>query len=97
MKFERRDYFRAKFEVEELRSILTASSVTARDVLSTRSKAYRSAPAAFDVLSEDELLLAMVEEPTLIRRPMIVAGGAIVVGFDRAGLQVLTGVDNGKE
>lgn len=36
-------------------------------------------------LSDDELLRLMVEEPNLIRRPLITVDGEIVPGFDKAG------------
>lgn len=40
-------------------------------------------------MDDGELVAAMVEEPTLLRRPMIVAGTDIVVGFDRKRLDTL--------
>jgi arsenate reductase-like glutaredoxin family protein len=57
--------------------------VPALDVLSRRSKAYRSRAAEIDELSEDELIDAMVAEPTLLRRPLIVTDQQAVVGYDR--------------
>jgi arsenate reductase-like glutaredoxin family protein len=35
-------------------------------------------------LSEDELLRLMIEEPNLIKRPLIIVDGQIVAGFDKA-------------
>jgi arsenate reductase-like glutaredoxin family protein len=52
-------------------------------VLSKRSKAYRERSAEIDAMSDDEVLDAMVAEPTLLRRPLIQDGGQLVVGFDR--------------
>jgi arsenate reductase-like glutaredoxin family protein len=34
-------------------------------------------------LSEDELLKLMVEEPNLIKRPLIIVDGQLVAGFDK--------------
>jgi arsenate reductase-like glutaredoxin family protein len=32
---------------------------------------------------DDELIRLMAEEPYLIRRPIIVAGGRLIIGFDK--------------
>jgi len=34
-------------------------------------------------MPDDELIRLMVEEPNLIRRPLMVLGGQVVVGFDK--------------
>jgi len=34
-------------------------------------------------MSDDELIRRMVEEPNLIKRPLITLGGDVVVGFDK--------------
>ncbi len=40
-------------------------------------------------LSAEELLALMVQEPTLLRRPLAVRGEQAAIGFDRAGLTAL--------
>ena len=35
-------------------------------------------------LGEDELLRLMVQEPNLIKRPLVLVGGELVAGFDKA-------------
>jgi arsenate reductase-like glutaredoxin family protein len=35
-------------------------------------------------LDDDQMLDLMAEHPALIRRPLLVRGGELVVGFDRA-------------
>jgi arsenate reductase-like glutaredoxin family protein len=40
-------------------------------------------------LSDDELLDLMVEEPTLLRRPLIISPGGVAVGFNQKQLQEL--------
>ena len=87
----RRDYFKERFTVEELRGILASAGLTPREVLSKRAKAYAELVGDRD-LSDDELLALMVQEPTLLRRPLAIKDGHATVGFDRAGLAGLTGV-----
>jgi arsenate reductase-like glutaredoxin family protein len=41
-------------------------------------------------LTEEELLHLMVQEPRLLRRPLIVIDGKPIVGFDREALSRLT-------
>ena len=38
-------------------------------------------------MDDEALLAAMVEEPTLLRRPFIVAGETSITGFDRKRLE----------
>ncbi len=87
--FTRRDYFKERFTVEELRGVLASVGLTPREVLSKRAKAYNELVGDRD-LSDAELLALMVQEPTLLRRPLAVKAGSATVGFDREGLAALT-------
>ncbi len=87
---ERRDYFRDRFNADELRALLGRAGLTAHDVLSTRSRAYRDRGLAERNLSAEELIELMVSEPTLLRRPLVVGGAGTAVGFDREKLEALT-------
>ncbi len=80
--YQSRDYFNQRFTVDELASVLERAGVTVRDVLSTRSRAYGALGLAEKQLSDEDLLALMVEEPTLLRRPLIVGNGASVIGFN---------------
>src|SRR5688500_7317434 len=68
--YESRDYFRNRFSRDELKEILDNAGLDVSDVLSKRSKVYKARGAEIDALSADELLALMVEEPTLLRRPL---------------------------
>jgi arsenate reductase-like glutaredoxin family protein len=72
-----------------LREVLAAANVTPADVLSKRSKVYQVRRDEIDAMDDEALLEAMVAEPTLIRRPLIVAGEMSITGFDRKGLAQL--------
>lgn len=88
--YERRDYFRDRFSKDELSDLLTSAGLTPRDVLSKRARAYKELVGDRD-LTDDQLLDLMIQEPTLLRRPLIIAGGDAVIGFDRKGLARLEG------
>ncbi len=85
----RRDYFKERFTVEELRAVLNRAGVGVGEVLSTRSRAYSDLGLAGRELTEPELLELMVREPTLLRRPLILGGGATVIGFNAAAVDAL--------
>ena len=48
---------------------------------------YQARRDEIDALDDEALLAAMVEEPTLLRRPLIVAGDTTITGFDRKRLE----------
>jgi arsenate reductase-like glutaredoxin family protein len=62
---------------------LNATGTSPREIVSRRSKAYRERQAEVDAMSDEQLIAAMVAEPTLLRRPLVVEGGRLVAGFDR--------------
>lgn len=91
IEFERRDYFRNRFTRDELSAVLSSAGLTPRDVLSKRARAYKELVGGRD-LTDDQLLDAMIEEPTLIRRPLVIDGQDVVIGFDRKGLERISGI-----
>jgi arsenate reductase-like glutaredoxin family protein len=63
--------------------------LTPTEVLSKRSRAYKALGLAERELSDDELLDLMVQEPTLLRRPLIISPSGVEVGFNQKRLQEL--------
>lgn len=87
--YEVREYFRDRFSVDELKSVLETAGLPARDVLSTRSRVYKERGADIESLSGDNLIELMVEEPTLLRRPMVIGESGVVLGHSRRQLEML--------
>jgi arsenate reductase-like glutaredoxin family protein len=58
-------------------------------VLSTRSRVYRERKVDIDAMDDDQLLAAMIAEPTLLRRPLVEDNGQLVIGMDRKRLVAL--------
>jgi arsenate reductase-like glutaredoxin family protein len=77
--------------------VLQSVGVSPAEIVSKRSKVYRARQAEIDAMDDEELLVAMVEEPTLVRRPLVVAERTLVTGFDRSGLQSLADEQRGSE
>ncbi len=61
--------------IDELRALLKSLKLNAHDVVSTKSPAYKKLGLDASKLSEDQLLALMVQEPRLLRRPLIVMDG----------------------
>lgn len=85
--YDRRNYFRDTFTEDELSALFQRLGVGPRDVLSRRSRAYQGRRDEIDAMSDEALIAAMVAEPTLIRRPIVVSGDAYVVGSRKADLE----------
>jgi Spx/MgsR family transcriptional regulator len=57
-----------------------------KDFLNSRNELFRRKKMRDSPPSRREAIRLMAEEPNLIRRPVIVAGGHIVIGFDKDGI-----------
>ena len=56
------------------------------DFLNTHSGVYREKNLAENPPTRREAIRLMAKEPSLIRRPVVIAGGRVVLGFDEKGL-----------
>ena len=56
------------------------------EFLNTHSEAYREKNLSENPPTRREAIRMMAKEPRLIRRPVIVAGGRVVLGFDEKGM-----------
>lgn len=57
--------------------------------LNSRNELYRKANMKEQPPSREEAIRLMTQEPNLIRRPVILAGGRVVLGFDEKGIAKL--------
>lgn len=61
-----------------------------KEFLNTRNELYRERKMKEHPPSRAEALQMMAAEPNLIRRPVVIAGNKIVLGFDEEELKKLT-------
>ncbi len=87
--YESRDYFKHRFSRDELAALLGEAGLPVTGVLSTRSKVYKERQKEIDGLTDEALLDLMIEEPTLLRRPIVVGAGDVVIGHNPARLETL--------
>ena len=78
--FERVNYFVDPLDEITLREILSKAGLSPRDVLRTRDRVYSELNLDSYDVSDDVLLAALVEHPSLLQRPIIVRGDSAVLG-----------------
>ncbi len=81
VKFVVRDLFKEPLDRAEIRR-LAALAGGVRHLLSTRTTQLRELGLDRPGVSDDALVDAMASEPRLIRRPLLVDGQRLVIGFD---------------
>jgi arsenate reductase len=67
----------------ELARWIPASGLPVRRWLNTSGQSYRAlGKAAVDAMSDDDLVKQLAADGKLVKRPVLVAGGRVLVGFD---------------
>ena len=79
-----RDLWKEPLSAAELERLI--GSRDHADFLNTHSEVYRQKKLARNPPTRREAIRMMAKEPSLIRRPVIVAGGRVVLGFDEKGM-----------
>jgi Spx/MgsR family transcriptional regulator len=79
-----RDLAKERLSPAELEKLIGKRDHT--DFLNTRNEVYREENMKEDPPTRKQAIQMMSKEPNLIRRPVVVAGGRVVVGFDQNGL-----------
>ena len=87
VKFREREFFRERFTEEELRDLVRGRAV--REFFSWKSPSLKALGLAGRELSDDEMLRYILQEPRLIRRPIIRVGDQTVIGCNEEQLDRL--------
>jgi Spx/MgsR family transcriptional regulator len=85
---ELRDLGKERFTAAELDRLISTRDY--RAFLNTRNELYRKRKMGKKPPSRGEALRLMAREPNLIRRPIVIRGERIVLGFDEAALAELS-------
>ena len=73
-----RDFFKETFSESEIREL--AAMAGTENIFARRSPSLKKLSLADKALSDDEMVNLMLQEPKLIRRPLIKVGGKLMVG-----------------
>jgi arsenate reductase-like glutaredoxin family protein len=79
---EIRDFFKEPFTVAELTKLIGTRPIT--DFISTRAKSYKEQGWGKKPPTKKQAIAAMVKEPTLLRRPLLIDGKEILIGFSQS-------------
>ena len=82
---EERDFFKDRFDAEELGSLL--SGVRVSDAFAWNSPSFKDLGLTASDLDDRRMLELMVQEPRLIRRPLVSAEGRLAIGASQKALE----------
>lgn len=74
------EYLKTPPDEKTLRSILKQLGLKPRQLMRQKEDLYKELGLADESLSEDELIKAMLENPKLIERPIVVKDGKAAIG-----------------
>jgi arsenate reductase (glutaredoxin) len=79
-----RDLAKERLSSAELEKLIGNRDYT--DFLNSRNELYRRKKMKLRPPTRRDAIKMMAKEPNLIRRPVVVAGGRVVLGFDEEGM-----------
>ncbi len=89
VELDERDYAKNPLGEAELKELF--KGLDPREFLNPKSPAYKEMGLKDKRLSAAEAIKLMAKDPNLIKRPIVVAAGKLVAGFDRERLRQLLG------
>lgn len=78
MELAERDFFKDRFTEEEIRGLASTAGIS--DMFAWRSPSIKQMGLGGRDISEDEMVKLMLQEPRLVRRPLIKLGHRLLVG-----------------
>ena len=78
MELEERDFFKEPFTQQEIQDL--ASDVGMAQIFARRSPSLKKMGMADQDLSDEQMVSLMLQEPRLVRRPLVRMGGRLLVG-----------------
>jgi arsenate reductase-like glutaredoxin family protein len=87
VEFTSRDLDKKRLSESELEQLIGKRDY--KDFLNTRNELYRTRNMAEHPPSRAEAVKLMAREPNLIRRPLLVNGAQIIIGFDEVAYRKL--------
>ena len=82
-----RDFFDSPFSREELTALIGDRPV--RELFSWNSPSFKKLGLQRDELADEQLVDMMLEEPRLIRRPLVAVGDELIAGSGKAAMSQL--------
>lgn len=83
--FDERDFFKEPFSEEELSDLVRLKPPS--EVFSWRSPSFKAMGLEQEILSPEDLVRLMAQEPRLIRRPIVRVGDRLVIGANQKSIE----------
>ena len=80
VEFEVIEYLKTPPDAATIKNLLSMLGLSPRELMRKGEKIYKENNLADNSLSDDQLIEAMVENPILIERPIVVSGGKAAIG-----------------
>ncbi len=85
VELEERDFFADPLSDQELRDLI--GNRPASQIFSWNSPSFKKLGVTREDLDDDKLIRLMLDEPRLIRRPLVRVGGEVFVGTDKKAME----------
>ena len=82
LEFEEKNIFHEPLSQEEIKNILSLTEEGTEEIISYRSQAYQSLDVDIEDLSMNQLLNLFKNQPSLIRRPIIMDDRRLQIGYN---------------
>ena len=82
IEFIEKNIYTTLMKEDEIKYLLSRCENGTQDIISLRSKVYRSLKKDFNELSTNELIRLIQNNPSILKRPIILSKNNMVVGFD---------------
>lgn len=82
LEYEEKNIYHEPLSKNEIKEILMLTDEGTEEIISYRSQAYQDLDVDIDALSMNELLDLFIEEPSLIRRPIIMDERRLQIGYN---------------
>lgn len=82
LEYEEKNIYHEPLTKDEIKEILMLTDEGTEEIISYRSQAYQNLDVDIDTLSMNELLDLFIEEPSLIRRPIIMDDRRLQIGYN---------------
>ncbi|KIL45982.1 Spx/MgsR family RNA polymerase-binding regulatory protein [Jeotgalibacillus campisalis] len=90
VEFEERHIFREAPSYNELLRLLSMTSEGLDELLATRSQSFKNLTQNVEDLPLSEVVKLIIEDPKLLKRPILTDGSKMIVGYNPEGLRSLS-------
>jgi arsenate reductase (glutaredoxin) len=74
------EYLTSPPDIAQLKLILELLKLSPRDIIRTKEALFKEKKLDDSTLSDDEIIAALIENPVLIERPIVLANGKAAIG-----------------